>query len=54
MSGCPPFLPSPMKNLNFFVKGYREYTAYSHFVGTTIVFGGSWTLRVPKPAPPKP
>jgi len=44
----------PMKNLNFYVKGYHEYTAYSHFVGTTIVFGGVWTLRIPKPAPPKP
>jgi hypothetical protein len=42
----------PMKNLNFFVKGYHEYTAYSHFVGTTIVFGGAWTFRIPKPAPP--
>jgi hypothetical protein len=42
----------PMKNLSFYVKGYHEYTAYSHFVGTTIVFGGAWTLRIPKPAPP--
>ena len=44
----------PMKNLSLYVKGYHEYTAYSHFVGTTIVFGGVWTLRIPKPAPPKP
>jgi hypothetical protein len=43
----------PMKNLALYVKGYHEYTAYSHFVGTTIVFGGQWTLRIPKPAPPK-
>ena len=43
----------PMKNLTFYVKGEHEYTAYSHFVGTTIVFGGVWTLRIPKPAPPK-
>jgi hypothetical protein len=42
----------PMKNLNFYVKGYHEYTAYSHFVGTTVVFGGTWTLRIPKPSPP--
>jgi hypothetical protein len=42
----------PMKNLTFYVKGEHEYTAYSHFVGTTIVFGGTWTLRIPKPAPP--
>jgi hypothetical protein len=43
----------PMKNLIFYVKGEHEYTAYSHFVGTTIVFGGVWTLRIPKPPPPK-
>ena len=42
----------PMKNLTFYVKGYHEYTAYSHFVGNTIVFGGVWTIRIPKPAPP--
>ena len=42
----------PMKNLTLYVKGYHEYTAYSHFVGTTIVFGGVWTFRIPKPAPP--
>lgn len=44
----------PEKNLSFYVKGEHEYTAYSHFVGTTIVFGGVWTLRIPKPTPPKP
>jgi hypothetical protein len=43
----------PMKNLSFYVKGEHEYTAYSHFAGTTIVFGGVWTFRIPKPAPPK-
>ena len=42
----------PTKNLNFYVKGYHEYTAYSHFVGNTISFGGVWTFRIPKPAPP--
>jgi hypothetical protein len=42
----------PMKNLSFYVKGEHEYTAYSHFVGTTIVFGGVWTVRIPKPSPP--
>jgi hypothetical protein len=26
-------------------------TLYSHTLGNTIVFGGSWTLRIPKPAP---
>jgi hypothetical protein len=44
----------PTKNLSFYVKGEHEYTAYSHFVGTSIVFGGVWTLRIPKPLPPKP
>ncbi len=43
----------PMKNLSFYFKGEHEYTAYSHTVGTTIVFGGVWTLRIPKPPPPK-
>jgi hypothetical protein len=42
----------PAKNLTFYVKGEHEYTAYSHFVGNTIVFGGAWTLRIPKPQPP--
>jgi hypothetical protein len=42
----------PMKNLSFYVKGYHEYTAYSAFAGNTIVFGGAWTLRIPKPQPP--
>jgi hypothetical protein len=43
----------PAKNISLYVKGEHEYTAYSHFVGNTIVFGGVWTLRIPKPAPPK-
>jgi hypothetical protein len=43
----------PMKNLSLYVKGEHEYTAYSHFVGNTFVFGGAWTLRIPKPPPPK-
>ena len=42
----------PPKNLTFYVKGEHEYTAYSHTVGNTLVFGGVWTLRIPKPAPP--
>jgi hypothetical protein len=42
----------PMKGVNLYFKGEHEYTAYSHFVGTTIVFGGTWTIRIPKPAPP--
>jgi hypothetical protein len=43
----------PAKNLSFNFKFEREYTAYSHFLGDTIVFGGAWTLRIPKPVPPK-
>jgi hypothetical protein len=42
----------PMKNLSLYVKGEHEYTAYSHFVGNTFVYGLAWTLRIPKPAPP--
>ena len=44
----------PMKNLTFYVKGEHEYTAYSHFVGNTFVYGLAWTLRIPKPLAPKP
>jgi hypothetical protein len=44
----------PMKNLSFYVKGEHEYTAYSHFVGNTFVYGLAWTLRIPKPLAPKP
>jgi hypothetical protein len=43
----------PAKNLNFYFKGEHEYTAYSSFVGNTFVYGLTWTLRIPKPAPPK-
>jgi hypothetical protein len=45
---------APPKNLTFYFKAEHEYTAYSHFVGTTFVFGGAWTLRIPKPPAPKP
>nr|WP_257025766.1 transporter [Edaphobacter lichenicola] len=44
----------PPKNLNFFFKYLNEYKAISRPEGRTIVFGGSWTLRIPKPAAPKP
>jgi len=40
----------PTKDLVGFFKYYHEYEAYSHFQGSTIVFGASWTLRIPKPA----
>jgi len=39
----------PTKNLVGFFKYYDEYLAYSHFQGTTIVFGLSWTVLEPKP-----
>jgi hypothetical protein len=42
----------PPQNLNFFFKFEPEYSAKARVEGRTIVFGGSWTLRIPKPAPP--
>jgi hypothetical protein len=44
----------PAKNLSFFFKYYDEYLAKARPEGRTILFGGSWTLRIPKPAPQKP
>lgn len=38
----------PKKELNFFFKYYGEYDARAHPQGHTIVFGGSWTLKIPK------
>jgi len=38
----------PKKNLAFFFKYEDEYKAYSRAIGNTLVFGGSWTLRIPK------
>lgn len=43
----------PAKNFSLFFKGYHEYSASSHTLGNTIVFGGAWTLTIPKPAAPK-
>jgi hypothetical protein len=43
----------PAKNLALWFKYEHEYEAYSHTLGNTIVFGGSWTLRIPKPQPGK-
>jgi hypothetical protein len=43
----------PAKNFLLFFKYEHEYASYSHTLGTTIVFGGNWTLRIPKPAPTK-
>jgi len=43
----------PKKSLSFFFKYYNEYTAKARSEGRTFVFGGSWTLKVSKPAPPR-
>lgn len=44
----------PARNFSLFFKYEHEYKSYSHTLGNTIVFGGAWTLRIPKPAAPKP
>jgi hypothetical protein len=44
----------PAKNLAAFFKYYYEYSAKARPEGRTIAFGFSWTLRIPKPVPPKP
>ena len=44
----------PAKNFSLFFKYEHEYAASSHTLGTTIVFGGTWTLAIPKPVAPKP
>jgi hypothetical protein len=43
----------PAKNLVAFFKYYDEYSAKARPEGRTIVFGFSWTLRIPKPQPAK-
>jgi hypothetical protein len=43
----------PAKNLVLFFKYYDEYSAKARVEGRTIVFGGSWTLKIPKPAAAK-
>jgi hypothetical protein len=42
------------KDITAFFKYYHEYQAYSHFQGNTMVFGGTWTFRIPKPQAHKP
>jgi len=42
----------PHKALNLFFKFEDEYRAIARPQGRTIAFGGSWTLRIPKPQPP--
>jgi hypothetical protein len=44
----------PTKNLVGFFKYYDEYLAYSHYQGTTIVFGLNWTVPEPKPTAHRP
>jgi len=39
---------APKKGLSFFFKYYGEIDAKAHPLGRTIVFGGAWTLRIPK------
>jgi hypothetical protein len=43
----------PAKNVALFFKYYDEYSAKARPQGRTIDFGFSWTLRIPKPQPPK-
>jgi hypothetical protein len=43
----------PVKNLSINFKYENELSSSSHTLGRTIVFGGAWTLPIPKPAPPK-
>jgi hypothetical protein len=45
-------LPGP--DVVLFFKYYDEYSAKARVKGRTIVFGGSWTLRIPKAQPAKP
>ena len=44
----------PAKHLSFFFKYEHEYKSYSTTLGNTIVFGGGWTLAIPKLAAPNP
>lgn len=40
---------APAKNLSLNFKYEHEYLAYSHTVGNTIVFGGTWAWPYPRP-----
>ena len=44
----------PAKNLVAFFKYYDEYRALARPKGRTIVFGFSWTLKIPRTQPAKP
>ncbi len=45
----------PAKDFVLFFKYYNEYSAKARVEGRSFVFGGSWTLKIPKskPAPKK-
>ena len=43
----------PAKDILLFFKYYDEYSAKARPQGRTFVFGGTWTFRIPKPAPPQ-
>ena len=43
----------PVKGLALFFKYEDEYRAKARPEGRTIIFGGTFTLRIPKPPPPK-
>ena len=44
----------PAKDFVLFFKYYDEYSAKARVQGRTIVFGGSWTFKFPKPPAKKP
>ena len=44
----------PTKGILLFFKYYNEYSAKARPEGRSFVFGGSWTLKIPKPAPKQP
>jgi hypothetical protein len=44
----------PAKDFVLFFKYYDEYSAKARVQGRTIVFGGSWTFKFPKPAAKQP
>jgi hypothetical protein len=43
----------PVKSPLFFFKFEDEYRAFARPEGRMVVFGGSYTFRIPKPTPPK-
>ena len=46
-----PYGGRPAKNFSVFFKFSHEFSASSHTLGNTVVFGGAWTLVIPKPKP---